>query len=292
MPDPIADPGSTTVPPAAWHAGLDADVLGHVQARGWDALPADKAVLEAVKGHLSATQMLGVPADQIVRLPKDPNDVDGWKQVHQRLGAPSDPKDYDFTPVKFKDGTPLDEKFTDFMRGKLVGLGVSKTAAVGVAQSFAEFLDQTTDADAAEAQEKITASKAALATLWGPNTEANQFVAKQAAAAVQQAMGEKLGPRLAAAIDAMAGTEHYDVIQEMFRQIGTKIGEDRFVAGGAGGNQPMTKESALVQITELKKDDAFVAKLMAGGSEENKRWKGLHVMAYGDDTAQSRSVGR
>ena len=47
--------------------------------------------------YREAEKLIGAPASQLLRLPADPSkDMDGMKAVWQRLGAPSDAKEYDF----------------------------------------------------------------------------------------------------------------------------------------------------------------------------------------------------
>src|SRR5712664_2581436 len=84
-------------------AGVDQEMVGHWQNAGWANKTPQELVVELTKSWKAAEKHVGVPADQIVRLPKDPKDELGWKQVWQRLGAPKEAKEYDFTPVKFAD---------------------------------------------------------------------------------------------------------------------------------------------------------------------------------------------
>src|SRR5258708_38450661 len=85
--------------------GVDQEMVGHWTNRGWINKTAPEIAVEATKAAREAQAYVGVPAEQLVRLPKDPKDELGWKQVWQRFGVPKEAKEYDFTPVKFADGT-------------------------------------------------------------------------------------------------------------------------------------------------------------------------------------------
>src|SRR5437879_5504237 len=85
---------------ASWHQGADAETLGHIQNRGWQDKPANEVALAAIKAHREAEKLIGVPADQLLRLPVSTADAEAWKPVWQKLGAPVDAAGYDFTPIK------------------------------------------------------------------------------------------------------------------------------------------------------------------------------------------------
>ena len=113
-----------------------------------------------------------------------------------------------------------------------------------------------------------------LTRSWGPNFETNKFVAAQAA----RALG--VDPATVTALENQVG---YAKVMEMFRNIGTKIGEDKFVAGAApAGNGAFTREQAMERKAELMRDGAWVAKYLAGDNQAGREMTGLNVMISGD----------
>lgn len=46
------------------------------------------------KGLVEAEKRLGVPADQLMRMAKGPDDVEGWNEIFTKLGRPADAKGY------------------------------------------------------------------------------------------------------------------------------------------------------------------------------------------------------
>src|SRR5258708_32263958 len=105
MPTPEEDAAAAAAVIAAnqqkpWYDGVDSDTVGYIQNRGLDKVDAKNAFLAAVKAHKEAEKLIGVPADQVLRLPKDANDTSGWNTVKDRLGRPKDASGEDFTAVK------------------------------------------------------------------------------------------------------------------------------------------------------------------------------------------------
>lgn len=266
----VVPPVVPPVVPAAgdpWYKGADAEVIGHMQTRGWDQKPANEVAFEAIKAHRAAEKFIGVPADQIARIPKEASDEAGWKNLWTRLGAPADPAGYDFTTVKKADGTPMDDALAAHLRATATELHLPAASAAQLAASLVKYNEKQATDKAAETSASLATAQLALKTNWGANFEANMFVAKQTAA--------KLGatPEAVAALEGQLG---YDKVMELFRTIGTKIGEDKFV-NNLNPDVPgvMTREQAAARMTELKNDTEWAKKYLAGGSAENRQLQAL-----------------
>lgn len=257
----------------AWYAGLDDTTKGYVTNRGLgDKSPAE-AFAAAAKAHREAEAFIGAPADQLLRLPKEAGDVDGWKAVWQRLGAPAAPEGYDFSALKRAGDQPVEAALTDALRTAAATANLPVAAAQTVATSVIQALDAQAATQAGERTAALETSRAALKANWGQNYEANQFIAKQAA----QALG--VAPEAVAALEGVVG---YDKVMEMFRVVGTKIGEDKFVTtGGNNSGGVMTQEAAQERLNELKTDKEWTKRFLDGGSAENKEFKALTTLAYG-----------
>lgn len=238
---------------APWYqgvAGFDAEMVGHLTNRGWDKKTAPEAAYEALKSWREAEKFVGAPANELLRVPKDASDEAGWNNVWSRLGKPKEAKEYDFSAIKFADGTPLDDAFAETMRNTAFKLHLPKDAAVEITREFAKVLDSAETSEKAEAQAKLTEEKTALAKNWGQNFEANKFVAGRAAAALG------VDPATVAALEGVVG---YSKIMEMFRAIGARIGEDKFVTNtGAQSGGVMTRDQAVARKAELMADKAWV----------------------------------
>lgn len=268
--DTTGGAGGTSTPP--WYDAFDADTKGYIQNKGLDKKTAPEAFLEAAKFHREAEKFVGAPANELVRLPKDPNAPE-WKNIYERLGAPKDASGYDFSTVKNADGTPLDAEFTEYMRSTVTPLNLSKDAAAAVTQAMVKFREKVDATALAERTAKLEVQKAELKKNWGVNEAANMVVARAAAKALNVA------PEAVAALEGQVG---YAAVMEMFRTIGTKIGEDRFVASsGGGGNGVMTRDQAVAEKDALKADQAWVKRFLSGGNEERKKMDALDRIIVG-----------
>jgi hypothetical protein len=271
-----------TAAAAPWYTGkVDAETLGSWQNHGWaDKSPEDIAIA-ATKAHREAEKFIGAPANELARLPKADADAATLQAFWGRLGAPDTKDGYDLSGVKFADGTELDAAFVDTLRTAAASLHLPKDAAAGVAQAMVKFLDTQEMTEAAERTAALAAEKQALDKNWGPNKDANLMMARNAANALK--IDQK-------ALDALESVVGYAKVMEMFRDIGSKIGEDKYFTGGnSNSNGVMTQEQAIATKADLMKDSAWVGRYMGGGSAENKQMQALLAIIVGDDTAYSRN---
>lgn len=259
-------------------AGVTPELVGHFQNRGLHTKTAAEAAVNLAVAHREAEGKLGIPADQIIRLPKDASDEAGWNALWGKLGKPAEAKDYDLSAVKDAAGNPIDAALAGFFRGTAHKLNLSKENAAALASEIQKFNDGKAVSAKAETDAKIVSAKADLAKNWGANAEANKFVAQQAA----KALG--VDPETVAALENQLG---YSKVMEMFRQIGARIGEDKYVTGGsgAGANGVMTREQAMAKKGELMKDTAWAGRYMAGGAPEAREMTALNTLIVGTTRA-------
>ncbi len=98
---------------------------------------------------------------------------------------------------------------------------------------------------------------------------------------VAQAAVRALGvdPTAVAALEKAVG---YAKVMDLFRNIGSKIGEDRFVSGGGSNTgNVMTKEQAIAEKAALKRDEAWVSRYLKGGVEEKRQLNALDRIILG-----------
>ena len=284
-PAPAPDPAPAPAPaPAVWHGGkIDAATLGWWQNKGID--PADPVAVatKLTEQYRNAEKLHGVPSNELIRVPKANADQSDINAFWQRVGVPAEAKDYDFSGIKFADGTDLDQGFADTMRGALLQSRTPKEGAPEVVKAIVKFMEGNDAAEAAEVTAKVQAEAAALDKNWGVNKAANLVVAKAALDRIGQAAGLTAEQTQAGwdALSKVAGIGA-SYAMEMLRVAGAKMGEDRYIAGGQGG-QPgaaMSREAAKSEIDALKADRDFGRRLLAGGREERRKWDDLHKVAF------------
>ncbi len=279
---------------APWHqgvAGLDADIIGHAQNKGW--LPADVkdlpgAFAKAVKSHSEAEKLRGVPIDQLIRIPTAASSKEDWDTAFQRLGVPREAKDYDFAGIKYKNGADPEAGFVDKLRGAFAAARVTKEGAAAITKAVISHFDEAESTKSALLAGQIAEQKAWLDQNWPAATrDANLFIANQALAKIGAAAG-LTAEQTKTAWDALSklggvGAGH---AMEMLRTIGMRMGEGKLISlGAAGDGGPMTLEAAKDEIAMLKNDKAFRDKLLAGGKEETLRWRALHKIVAGNMAA-------
>jgi hypothetical protein len=253
--------------------GVTPEVVGHWQSKGWDKKTPQEVAVEASKAWKEAERFVGAPASELLRIPKDQTDEAGWNAIYTRLGKPQDAKEYDFSNVKFSDGTPLDNGFSEFMRTQAFRLNLPKNTALELTNEFAKYLDNAETSEKNEAMAKLVEEKQKLSTNWGPNFEANKFIAGRAAAALG------VSPETVSQLESVVG---YAAIMDMFLKIGTKIGEDKFVTGGReSGNGVMTREQAIARKAELMADKVWVKGYLDKDAAKLREMTALNTMIVG-----------
>lgn len=252
--------GGGTKPWYDGNASVTPEVLGHWQNRGLhDKTPAEVAIAMTA-AHREAEKHLGVPAAELMRLPKDPNSAD-WNGVWERLGRPKEAKDYDFTAVKTKAGEALPKDLEDFVRNTAFTTNMTRDAALRFAQETVKRMEGQSEAEAAVYTDKITAEKTKLQDNWKNNFEANMVIAKAGAA--------KLGisPE---AVDALEKVVGYAATMDALLKVGMSTQEAGFITN----NNPnlngglMTKDQAAAKKAELQNDSAWVQRWLNGGQAE------------------------
>lgn len=256
-----------------WWNGFDDETKGYVQTKGLATKPISEAFAQVSKFHREAERMIGAPANELLRLPKDPASPE-WDGVYKRLGALGKPEDYKFEGIKQSGDKPLNEGLAATLRKAAHGAHLSSDAANVIAKEIVTHLDGIESSKLADETARLGQEKKLLKDNWGNNEAANMVVARAAA----NALG--VAPEAVTALEKVVG---YSKVMEMFRTIGTKIGEDRFVlSGGNGGNgNVMTKEGAVAEREALKSDSAWVTRYNKGGLEERRQMEALNHIISG-----------
>lgn len=263
---PEAPAAATTAPaaPAAntnWYDGFNDDIKGYVQNKGW------KDPAATVESYRNLEKLVGVPPEQIIKLPKGDAPPEAWNDVWSKLGRPADPKEYGLAPPE--GGDPA---FAEFMSKAFHDANVPKGMAEKLAGAYAEFEQQFTTQQQEAVQARLAEEAAALKTKWGAAHEQNIGIARQAARGLG-IDGET--------IDALEQGMGYAKVMELFHTLGTKMGEGTFVGGERGGGSGvLTPEAAQAKIAALKKDPEWTNRYLSGDVKAREELQRLHKWAY------------
>lgn len=271
---------------APWHANIDQTIRDFWAGKKYDLTDPVKLVDVVTRNYQNAEKFLGVPTEELLRIPKPNADTSEITTFWNRVGVPKEAKEYDFSQIKMADGSEVDPAFFDTMRASLHSNRVPKDYAGNVVKDVIKYLEANDKAEAAEIAATAQEQRQLLDKNWGNRAAYNLTVARDAMERFGQLAGLNK-EQTDAAVDALSkiGGIGAAPVLEMFRQIGARMGEAPFVGSEPrpGGEQlgAMSKEDAKVQIDALKKDQGFVERLLKGDVEAKRRWANLHQVAAG-----------
>lgn len=257
-----------------WYDGkADAELVGHMQNNGWDKDPVEAAIA-AAKSHREAQKKLGLPPDQILRLPKPDAPEAEIKAFHQRLGAPSDPKEYDFSAVKTSDGKDISPEFAEALRASFARRFVPKDTALEIAKDIVKFNDGDAQQQLAAKTAKINEEKAALAAEWKADPDGNMFIAKRGAAALG------LTAEQVTALENIVG---YAGVMKAMHKVGVLNREPGGLITNDGKNSgAMTREQAIARKADLMRDSAWTKRHYDGDTAARAEMLNLNRIITGD----------
>lgn len=259
-------PAPAAAPPAAWYNGADAETTSYITTRGLDKLTPDKAALEAINAHRNSEKLLGVPADQVLKLPKaDAPDAE-WGAVYDRLGRPKEAKAYE---IKVEGA---DDTFLGTAKDWFYEAGVPQKAAQKLAEKYQAYGKAAREKQAADGAAQVAQETASLKAEWGDGYDKN--VARGKMAAMQFGVDAKT-------IDAMQNMMGFAKVLKFFDSVGAKMGvEGKFTSGESrGADFGMTAEQARTEIKTLTSDKNFAQKFGAGDADARAKIAKLHKIA-------------
>jgi hypothetical protein len=293
MPDDAAAAAAASAAAAAaaaaaatpWHTGVEPEILGTWQNKGWKLDDAKGVAIEATKAYAAAQRFVGVPTDQLLRVPKADAPEPDIKAFHARLGVPEEAKGYDFNGVKWADGKELEAGFSDIMRAALHAAKVAKDNAPTVVKAVVKYFDDAKKAETEQAKATYATAKAALMKNWGPNGDFNLMKAMEGA----RWIGLKLGPdgELSdnAAVGLLEKSLGYAKVMEIFRKIGAGTSEDTWKDGDTPGGNVMTRDAAVARKRELMRDQAWVKRYTEGDMAAKTEMLNLNQLIVGQQAA-------
>lgn len=255
-----------------WHEGVEAEILGHWQNKGWKIDDPKEIALAATKQAREAERHFGVPTDRLLKLPATDARPEDVAAFWQRLGAPKEATEYDFAGVKHANGNEVDTGFVDKMRGALLGARVPKDQAASIVKAVIDHMDGADAAATTIATAKIAEEKAALAKNWGPKFDHNYLQARE---------GAKRAGVSEDAVKALEGQVGYASVMELFRRIGASSAESVFHEG-SGDSTVNTRSGAIARLAELENDKAFGKRLTSGDAAAAAEWRSLTALATGE----------
>src|ERR1700722_3998131 len=206
-----------------WHKSAAPELVGFWQNKGLDLSDPVKFPTEFTDQYRQREPLRGGPADQILRMPKPDSPEADVKAFWNKLGAPADPKEYDFSAIKNVKGETIKPELADVLRASFSRRFVPKETALEIAKDLAKFNEGDEQQQLASRTVRLEQERADLAKSWGPNDKTNKFVAEQARSTLQKALNIP-DDKMAEAINAMENAYGYANVMKLFHLVGTKIG--------------------------------------------------------------------
>lgn len=259
---PAAAPAAAPPPPAghgiAWlPADADAELIGHVQNKGWG------SAADAAKAHREAEKLIGADrAGRTVVLPADENDQPGWQKVYERIGRPANAADYKLAVPE--GGDPA---FATAASAKFHELGIPLKAGQQLAAWWNEQSGAMGQQLATAEADALQAEDAQLTKEWGSERQARTEIARRG----MRALATKAG------LDEAATTKSLELIEKgagmrgvmkMMALVGDLMREGGAEGIGTPGAFGMTPEGAQAKKTQLMADSDWRGKAMKSGSAE------------------------
>lgn len=250
----------------------DKVTMDYFTNRGYDKMDAPKAAMAAMEAHRAAERLIGVPANDILKVPKDATDVEAWSRFNERIGVPKEAKEYDFSSLKPTQGD-LDAKLVADLAPALQKAHVSKADAPVVLKAVLDHFNASKTVDAAAAEQALNVERETLKVNWGANLAQNMLVAKNTA--------KTLGVD-EAAVSALEKQIGYAKVMDMFAKIGVKLGEDKLILNQSpGGNGYMSQEQAQATLNEKMADNDWATKFSNGDTQAMKEFHNLTQLISG-----------
>ncbi len=270
-----------------WFEGkIDAETVEYFKTnKGFDVSDPAGFAGKLAPLYRNVEKMIGAKPEELVRWPKDAGDGDNWKNVYTRLGVPKEPKDYDLSTVKLKDGKDIEPAFADVLRASLHKANTPKESAAIIAKDIVDFQEGEKAAALAEKTAYVQKQEAELDKMWGTKKPINMVIANEAWSKLAAATGltAEEGKKGWDAI-SKSGAADASIALRMLFTIGAKMGEAPFIGGERSGDvATMSREGAQARIRELQADPQWSARFKAGGqnSKEFREWQQLHAVAAG-----------
>ena len=234
------------------------------------------------RSYKGQAHLLGVPKDQLLKLPVDLTDETEMGPIYERLGRPAKPEEYKLSAIE---GVPApEEKFAKPVFEAAHKLGMTAKQMDGIYGVLAGMAKQQ-QADAKAASDAVMAQNAAaLKTEWGA---AHDQKMREAIFATEQL--EAKFPGLKAELDATK-LGNLPALAKVFQMFGANLKEDGHVDGRAtGGDTLSSPTEAKQQIAALQADkrfqEAYQNRNHVGHAEAMRKMSALFEQAYPEGQA-------
>lgn len=260
-----------------WYDGLglkDEDV-GYIQNKKWS------SPVDVITGYKNLEKFHGVPADQLIKLPKDFADEKAMGEVYNRLGRPENKDGYEF---KAPEGIKLDEDRMNWAKEVSHKIGLNKAQHAALIQATLEY-EGGLMSEAEKEIQRITGEQLeGLKKEWGDAFPEREALGKRAVKAFLPGDADQKAA-LMNSIESAIGTA---AMLKLFANIGEKMGEDKIHSSNDGdrpfGYTPQQAKADIESLMNELKDPNNRDRLNAYNQGKGKDYDNmvrLQKIAYG-----------
>lgn len=268
---PPADTGQGNTP---WYRneafGLADEEIGYIENKGWKENP--KQVLSA---YQNLEKFQGVPAEQLIKLPKDMSAEGAMNDIYARLGRPESADKYGEVPLpdELKEHKLDDNrmKWADSIAHKI---GLSKAQRNALIAETVGYEAQAMQAYQEQFEQEAQVKLNDLYKRWGAAKEERLELARRAKRSM-------FGEDATDALDSVMGSA---AVVEALAKVGELLKEDKIPGSNDDRPYGTSPEMAKAQIRELKEeikaDPARLGKYNEGSGPDFEKMTRLQKIAY------------
>ena len=257
-------------PTPNWLEGLDSDVRGFVEGKGYSE---ETMQQDLAKGYYSLTR-LHTKDPSVIGLPGEEADEEAWGAFFNQLGRPSEATGY---VPEFAEGAEVDEPTLEWFRGLAHKAGINNKQFSTLANGWNERLAGLTTQQDEDAEATKNEAFETLKKDWGSTLNENVASGQK----LVRALGTDLDEATLSTFESEVGTP---AMMKVLAVLGKRLGEDDFLRdmqdNSFGGD---TKQQAAAEIERLRNDTEFTKSLTdpvhAGHKANNDKWRRLNATA-------------
>jgi hypothetical protein len=238
---PVADTGQAeqSSNDAAWYGTFDDELKGYIQNKGWD------DPMKAVKSYQELEKFRGANEDQLLKLPSDPAAEGAYDEIWNKLGRPSDAKEY---KVEFEGDIKVDDERLSKYADVAHKVGLTQSQFEALAKVDAEYMGAIQSAQLEQVQQKQEQEYQALRAEWGNNADEREELSRRGLKYVLPSGAD--ADEMVAAIEQAIGTA---ATLKLFANVGERMAKEDRIPSTADGDRPYgyTREQALADRRAL-----------------------------------------
>ncbi len=210
----------------AWYEGFEDVSIGTAQNKGW------KGPEDVIKSYRELEKFKGANEDQLLRIPDDPDDEDGWSKFYGKLGRPESAEGYKF---EMPEGLDVDQEFLSAFKEQAFAVGLNNEKAGKIVEWWNAVQAESTTAAAEQKELDQNTELATLKKEWGTGYDESAELGRRAATHFG------VDPETLDQLEDTMGTAK---LLKLFKNIGDSISEDKMVSSEPSDRFGYTVEQA------------------------------------------------